>query len=104
MFPSTNTNILAPLIVGFTLEQIAIDSLVSRFQPIVTKFLQQGMSDAEITTGLFNLLRSKEVTVTTLKSTEVYTEPEEAAETVAKWLEAENTRSARGDTALMGVC
>ena len=100
--PLTNTNILAPLIVGFTLEQIAIDSLVSRFQPIVTNFQKKGMSEADITAGLLTLLRSKKVEITTLKSTEVYTEPPEAAEILSTWLGAKNTLSGRDK--LLKVC
>ena len=102
MFPLTNTDILAPLIVGFVLEQVEIDSLASYFRPIVTKFQQKGMSEAEIASKLFTLARSKEVKVTTLKSTEVYTEPAEAAETVSTWLKAKATSSARDE--LLGVC
>jgi hypothetical protein len=102
MFALTNTNILAPLIVGFALEQLAIASLASHFRSIVTKFHQQGMSEAEIASKLFTLMGYKGVKVTTLKSTEVYTEPAEAAETVSTWLKAKNTPSARDE--LLGVC
>jgi len=101
MFPLTNTAILAPLIVGFVLEQVAIDALASVFRPIVTKFQQQGMSEAEIASKLFTLMQSKEIKVTTLESTKVYTEPEEAAETVSIWLKAKNTPSARDE--LLGI-
>jgi len=102
MFPLTNTNILAPLIVGFALEQVAIDSLASHLRLIVTKLQQQGMKEEEIASKLFTLVRSKEIKVTTLKSTEVYKEPAEAAETVSTWLKAKNTPSARDE--LLGVC
>ena len=102
MLPLANTNILAPLIVGFALEQVEIDLLASHFRSIVTKFRQQGMSEAEIASKLFTLVRFREVKVTTLKSTEVYTEPAWAAETVSTWLKAKNTPSARD--ALLGVC
>ena len=100
----TNTDILAPVIVGFALEKVAIDSLASRFRSIVTKFQQQGMTEAEISSKLLTLMRSKEVKVklTTLNSTEVYIEPAEAAETVSTWLNAKDTPSARDQ--LMGVC
>ena len=95
MFPLTNTDILAPLIVGFVLEQVEMDSLVSYFRSTVTKFQQQGMSEAEIASKLFTLLKSKEVKVMTLESTEVYKEPAEKDETVSTWLKAKNTPSAR---------
>jgi len=102
MFPLTDTDILAPLIVGFSLEQVAIDSLSLRFQSLITSFHQQGMGEAEIASKLFTLARSKEIKVTTLQSTQVYTEPAEAAETVSTWLKAKNIRSARDQ--LIGVC
>jgi len=101
MFPLTNTDILAPLIVGFALEQAAIDSLSLHFQSLITSFRQQGMGEAEITSKLFTLAQSREIKVTTLQSTQVYTEPAEAAEIVSTWLKAKNTPSARDQ--LIGV-
>jgi len=102
MFPLTNAGILAPLIVGFALEQVALDSIASHFRAIVTSFHKQGMSEAEIAGKLLTLMRSKEIKVTALKSTEVYTEPAGAADAVSTWLEANNTPSARNK--LLGVC
>ena len=102
MFPLANTNSLAPLIIGFTLEQVTIDSLASHFRSIVTRFQQQGMSEAEIASKLFTLVRSKEVKVTILESMGVYTEPAEAAEAVSTWLKAKDTPSARDE--LLKVC
>jgi len=102
MFPLTNTGILAPLIVGFALEQVAIDSLSLQFQSLIIKFHQQGMSEAEIASKLFTLARSRQIKVTTLQSTEVYTEPAEAAGTVSTWAKANNIASARDQ--LIGVC
>ena len=102
MFPLTNTAVLAPLIVGFTLEQVEMESLsASHFRSIVTKFRQQGMSEEEITSKLFTLLDSKGVEVTTLVSTGIYTEPAGVAESVSTWMNAENTPSARDE--LIGV-
>jgi len=101
MFSLTNTDILAPLIVGFALEQVAIDSLSLHFQSLITSFRQQGMDEAEITSKLFTLAQSREIKVTTLQSTQVYTEPAEAAESVSTWLKAKNTPSARDQ--LIGV-
>ena len=40
---------------------------------------------------------SKEVKTTTLKSTELYTDPAEVAEIVPTWLNANNTSSARNE-------
>jgi hypothetical protein len=97
MFALTNTNVLAPLIVGFALEQVAIDTLASHFRSIVTNFQKKGMSEAEMASRLFTLLQTKEVKITTLKSTEVYTEPAEAAEIVSTWANAKNTPSARNE-------
>jgi len=95
MFALTNTNVLAPLIVGFALEQVAIDSLASHFRSIVINFQKKGMSEAEMASRLFTLLQTKEVKITTLKSTEVYTEPAEAAEIVSTWFNANSTPPAR---------
>ena len=97
MFALTNPNVLAPLIVGFALEQVAIDSLASHFRSIVINFQKKGMGEAEMAGRLFTLLQTKEVKITTLKSTEVYTEPAEAAEIVSTWLNANNTPSARNE-------
>lgn len=102
MFPLANTNILAPLIVGFTLEQVALDSLVSYYRGIVTHFQQQGMSEADLASKLLTLMRSKEIRVTTLESTEVYEEPREATKFISTWFNAEDTASGRDE--LLGVC
>jgi len=101
MFPLANIDMLAPLIVGFVLEHVALNSLVSHFQSMVTNFHQQGMSEAELASKLHTAVQSKDIKVTTLKSTDVYTEPEEADETVLTWLNAKNTPSARDE--LLGI-
>jgi hypothetical protein len=102
MFPLTDTDILAPLIVGFSLEQVAMKSLSLEFQSLITSIRPKVMDEAEIASKLFTLARSRKIKVTTLESTQVYTEPAEAAGNVSIWLKAKNTPSARDQ--LIGVC
>ena len=101
MFPLTNTDILAPLIVGFSLEQVTMESLSLQFQSLITGYREKGMGEAEISSKLFALARSRKIEVTTLESTGVYTEPPEAAGNVSIWLKAKNTPAGRDQ--LIGV-
>ena len=102
MFPLTNTEILAPLIVGFALERVALHSLASQYEKMVATFHQQGMSEAEIAEKLCAITNSGNTKVITLRSTEVYNEPAEATDTISTWKNAENTPSARNQ--LLQVC
>ena len=102
MVPLTNTEILAPLIVGFTLERVELDSLASQYQTVVMALHRQGLSEEEIAKKLCAITSFKNTQVTTLKSTDVYKEPAKAAETISKWVNAEDTPSGRDE--LLGVC
>ena len=101
MLPLTNADLLGPLIVGFALEQIAIGSLASDFAPLITELHESGMSETAISKKLFELMQIRKVQVTTLQSTDVYKEPPGAAETIATWVNADNT--AQGRDKLSGV-
>ena len=102
MIPLTNIEILAPTIVGFALERVALDSLATQYQTVVATLHQQGLSEAEIAKRLCTLTSSKNTQVTSLKYTDVYNEPAEAAETISKWIAAKDTPSGRD--AVLGVC
>ena len=102
MFPLTNMEILGPLIVSYTLEGGALESLASQYQAMVTTFHQQGMDEEEISTNLFALMQSSDTRITALQSTQVYKEPEEVNETISIWLKAKNTALARDE--LLLVC
>ena len=102
MFPLTNMEILAPLMVGYTLERVALESLASQYQAMVTTFHQQGMDEEEISENLFALMQSRNTRITTLQSDQVYKEPEEADEIISTWINAKNTSLARDE--LLGVC
>lgn len=95
MFPLTNTQILAPLLVGYMLERLALDSLALQYETIVTESHQKGMSEAQVIQKLHTLTRSRNTRVTTLQSTSVYEEPPEAAHAVATWVRAESTPAGR---------
>jgi hypothetical protein len=86
---------LSPLIVGFSLEQIDIDSLASQFEELVLESHRTGMSEDEITSGLFNVMQNKATKVYTLMTIPVYSEPEDADNYVSIWLDASDTPSAR---------
>ncbi len=101
MLPLTNADLLAPLIVGFSLEQVDISSIASDLEPLIAKLHGEGMSETDISKRLFQLMQTRKVQVTTLQSTEVYKEPPEAAEVIATWVKAKNT--AEGRDKLSGV-
>ena len=103
MFPLTNTEILAPLIVGFVLERVALHSLASQYETMVATFHHQGMSEAEIAEKLCAITNSGNTKVITLRSTEVYNEPAEATDTISTWKNAENTDSARKVTSGVSI-
>lgn len=102
MLPLTNTEILAPLIVGFALEHLEVDSLTTEFEPLVAQFHREGMSEADIVNKLFALMQSRGVKVTSLKSTPVYSESPTASKNVLTWMNAKNTKAGRDQ--MQGVC
>ena len=102
MLPLTNTEILAPLIVGFALEHLEVDSLTTEFEPLVAQFHREGMSEADIVNKLFALMRSRSVKVTSLKSTPVYSESPTANKNVLTWMNAKSTKAGRDQ--MQGVC
>lgn len=95
MIPLTNTDILAPVIAGFAFEHLGLDSLVSEFEGYVTKLHKRGMSRQDINAELFKILKKRNQTVMTMRTTRVYREPPEAAEYVSRWLGAKTISKAR---------
>ncbi len=102
MLPLTNTEILAPLIVGFALEHLEVDSLTTEFEPLVAQFHREGMSEADIVNKLFALMRSRSIKITSLKSTPVYSESPTAIQNISKWMKAQSTKAGRD--LMQGVC
>ena len=102
MIPLTNTEILAPLIVGFALEHLEVDSLATEFEPLVAQFHREGMSEADIVNKLFALMQSRSIKVTSLKSTPIYSESPTATQNVLKWMNAQSTKAGRDQ--MQGVC
>jgi hypothetical protein len=102
MFPLVNISMLAPLIVGFALEQVEIDSMGTLFEELVKDGRQRGMSEAELASGLHSVMRdTKTYSVT---STPVYTEPNDADQRVSIWANAKDIQSARLEHKKRRVC
>jgi hypothetical protein len=95
MLPLSNIRMLAPLIVGFALEQVDIDSLATRFEELVLESHRKGMSEEEITIELFNVMQNQGTQIYTLTSVPVYSEPKDADKYVSIWCNASDTPAGR---------
>jgi hypothetical protein len=94
MLPLTDANILAPLIVGFAFEQMALDSLIEEFKDVILRESEEG-STSEAAVKLHQILKSRGQKLISVESTQVYEEPPEASKNVSIWLKAKSTSSAR---------
>jgi len=93
----TNIQMLAPLIVGFSLQEITSNSMLSEFEELVTDSYRKGMSEEKIASGLYNLWRHRGTKIPTLVSSPVYEEPEKAKEYVSIWFRAKDIQSGRDE-------
>jgi len=89
MIPLTDAKILAPFLIGFTLEQIGIDSLVDEFKDFVAEKAKEGLSQDEIVAQLHEILKSRGQSLISVETTKgIYKEPPEAAQAVSIWMKA----------------
>jgi len=93
----TNIQMLAPLIVGFSLQEITSNSMLSEFEELVTDSHWKGMSEEKIASGLYNLWRHRGTKIPTLVTRPVYEEPEKAKEYVSIWSKAKDIQSGRDE-------
>jgi len=90
---------LAPLIVGFSLQEIKVHSMLSEFEEFVTESHRKGMNKEIIANMVYNLLRHRPggTKIPTLMSTPVYVEPKKAKQYVSIWSKAKNIQSGRDE-------
>lgn len=77
MFPLSDAIILAPLIAGFALEQVVMDTLINEFKETILK-----TPENEIVNKLTGILKGRKQTIISARSTRAYTEPSEAKDIV----------------------
>jgi len=95
MVPLTDIRVLTPLIIGFALEQLALDELVRKYKEPIQKLHAKGQSLQTITETLWSWLSGEDQKVFTPQIGQIYHEPPEFDKIVQKWVKADNIISVR---------